>query len=152
MSSVSHSTTQIIIISENQTKKKITSRVSSLIPIDGRRLVLQTHGLAISTGGRRGVPDNEVLKERKKKKREKRRNMWTRIRRVFFPCAFVPSITKRERDKEHSRKLSPSAVAHRSRPVSVLVTFKFTSRPSTYARCCWQSAPPVLLELPGKNI
>lgn len=76
------------------------------------------------------MPDNEVLKT-------KRKNVETcgldRIRRVFFPCAFVPSITirKRERDKEHSRKLSPSAVAHRSRPVSVLVTFKFTSRPST---------------------
>jgi hypothetical protein len=70
-------------------------------------------------------------------KKKEKKNVETcgldRIRRVFFPCAFVPSITKkeRERDKEHSRKLSPSAVAHRSRPVSVLVTFKFTSRPST---------------------
>lgn len=86
--------------------------------------------------------------------------MWTRSHPAcLFPlclCSVNNYKKERERDKEHSRKLSPSAVAHRSRPVSVLVTFKFTSRPSTiHARrrcCCWQSAPPVLLQLPGQNI
>jgi hypothetical protein len=75
MSSVSQPTQ--IIISENQNQEKINRRsFQSMGAVSS-----QTHGLAISTGGR-GVPDNEVLKEKKKRKNVETCGL-DRIRRVF---------------------------------------------------------------------